>query len=389
MSRLLFVVPPLTGHVNPTVGLAAEAVRRGHAVAWAGHPGVLAPLLPAGAEVLPVLDDAFEAATREARTRWLELRGAAALQYFWDEFLIPLGHAMVPGLSAAVGRYQPDVLVSDQQALAGPVVAAQTGRPWVTSATTPAELANPLAALPKIDAWVRERMASFAADHGVSALGDLRFSDRLTLVLSVPELTADPGAVAPSCVFTGPVLDGRPAGGEFPWGWLDDSRDRVLVSLGTLNGPAGAAFYRTVLAAVSDLGGRLQVVLVAPPGLVDEPVADHVLVRPHVPQLALLPRLNAVVSHGGHNTVSEALAYGLPLVVAPIRDDQPIIAEQVSRAGAGVRVRFGRLRPAELRAALLAVLTEPTYRAAAGRLQTASVAAGGAVTAIDHLEKLL
>ena len=387
MSRLLFVVPPLTGHINPTVGLAAEAVRRGHAVAWAGHPGVLAPLLPAGAEVIPVLDDAFEAATREARTRWLELRGAAALQYLWDEFLIPLGHAMVPDLQTAVRRYQPDVLISDQQALAGPVVAAQTGLPWVTSATTPAELANPLAALPKVDAWVRDAMASFAADHDVPGLGDLRFSDRLTLVFSIPEFGSD--QAPPSCVFTGPVLDGRPAGGEFPWGWLDDSRDRVLVSLGTLNGPAGAAFYRTVLAAVSDLGDRLQVVLVAPPGLVEEPVADHVLIRPHVPQLALLPRLDAVVSHGGHNTVSEALAHGLPLVVAPIRDDQPIIAEQVSRAGAGVRVRFGRLRPAELRAALLAVLTEPTYRAAAGRLQAASVAAGGAVAAVDHLEKLL
>ena len=45
------------------------------------------------------------------------------------------------------------------------------------------------------------------------------------------------------------------------------------------------------------------------------------------------------------------LAHGLPLVVAPIRDDQPAIAAQVEAAGAGVRhVPPGR--PEELRAAL-------------------------------------
>ena len=43
------------------------------------------------------------------------------------------------------------------------------------------------------------------------------------------------------------------------------------------------------------------------------------------------------VTHGGHNTVCEALAHGLPLVVAPIRDDQPTVAAQVVQAGAGVR----------------------------------------------------
>ena len=52
MGRFLFVVPPLAGHVNPTVPVAAELASRGHRVAWCGHASVIAPLLPAGAEVL-------------------------------------------------------------------------------------------------------------------------------------------------------------------------------------------------------------------------------------------------------------------------------------------------------------------------------------------------
>ena len=139
--------------------------------------------------------------------------------------------------------------------------------------------------------------------------------------------------------------------------------------------------------AILALDDDLQAVVVAPPGTIEDP-PPHVLVTDHVPQLALLPHLAAVVSHGGHNTVSETLAHGLPLVVCPIRDDQPIIAGQVVAAGAGERVRFGRARPADLRAALLAVLDVPAYRAAARRVQESFAAAGGAATAADHLEKL-
>jgi hypothetical protein len=49
MSRYLFTLPPLTGHINPTAAVGAELARRGHHVAWAGRPGTLEPLLPPSA----------------------------------------------------------------------------------------------------------------------------------------------------------------------------------------------------------------------------------------------------------------------------------------------------------------------------------------------------
>jgi MGT family glycosyltransferase len=131
----------------------------------------------------------------------------------------------------------------------------------------------------------------------------------------------------------------------------------------------------------------MQVILVAPPNLVDPP-PDHVLVREFVPQLDLLPYLQVVVSHAGHNTVCESLAYGVPLVVAPIRDDQPVIAGQVTNAGAGIRVPFGRVGATALRESITAVLDDPDYRTAARRIQASFATAGGAAAAADHLEKL-
>jgi MGT family glycosyltransferase len=385
MSRFLFVVPPLTGHINPTVAVGGELAARGHEVAWAGHPGTLRVLLPDGAVVFPVIDDALDERLRAERERWLALRGAAVLKFFWEDFVIPLGHAMLPGTSAAVARFAPDVVVADQQALAGAVAALRAGVPWVTSASTPAELLRPLAELPKVESWVRGLLDSFRLACGVTDPVDLRFSGRLVLAFTTPALIGNVRQFPGHYVFTGPALTARPDRGSFPWEWLDPGRKHVLVSLGTLNGAAGERFFRTAVEALADLGGELQAIIVGPPAGGAPP---HLLFADHVPQLALLPHLSAVVSHGGHNTVCEALAHGLPLVVAPIRDDQPIIAQQVADAGAGVRVRFGRVRAGELGDAVRAVLFGAGYAAAAGRIRESFALAGGAVTAADHLEKL-
>jgi UDP:flavonoid glycosyltransferase YjiC (YdhE family) len=404
MSRFLFVVPPLTGHVNPTASVGGELLARGHDVAWVGHPGTLTPLLPDGARVLPAIDDVLEADIRAKRERWLALRGMAVLKFFWEEFLIPLGHAMVPGVTDAVARFGPDVVVADQQALAGPVVAREAGLPWATSASTSAELVNPLRTMPKVDAWVRDLLHDFAG-------GDIRFSERLVLVYSSAALVA--GEFGDEVAFVGPALAHRVERGVFPWEWLVrgagtggphggavgrpgsgggasgvgrggvEAERCVLISLGTLNGPAGERFLSQALEAVADLPVRA--VVVGEP----RPAPPNVLVVPSVPQLALMPHLDAVVTHGGHNTVCEALAHGLPLVVAPIRDDQPTVAAQVVEAGAGVRLTYSRARAADIRSALESVLDEPEYAAAAGRVRASFVAAGGAAAAADRLEKVV
>ena len=388
MSRFLIVVPPLAGHVNPTVAVGRELQRRGHEVAWAGHPELVAPLLPADCRLWPAGGDFSAEDMAGARARWLNLRAFAALAALWDEVLIPLGAAMVDGVEAAVDGHRPDVVVADQQALAGAVVARRRGLPWATSASTFAELTRPYASMPKVEAWVAERLEAFQHSFGAGG-GDLRFSEHLALSYTVPEL-AGPVQVPCSPAFVGPALGERPPAPFFPWKWLDPARQLVVVSLGTHNQEAGARFYRVLAeAAGSVLHGRpvLQMVLVAPPEMVG-PVPEHILVRPSVPQLALLARCSAVVTHGGVNTVNECLVEGVPMVLAPIRDDQPIVAGRVAAVGAGIQVRFGRVQPAEMAVALRSVLKDPAYRAAARRIGASFALAGGALTAADLLEKL-
>ncbi|CAM2738232.1 glycosyltransferase [Skermania piniformis] len=381
--KFLFVVPPLVGHVNPTISVAAALRARGHRVAWVGHPDPVRPLLPADALLFALPPDTDPARSRAVAAAARTARGAAALKLLWEDFLVPLAHQMRPGVDAAVREFAPDVLVVDQQALAGGMVAREREIRWATFATTSADIIDPLATLPQVKRW----RGNLLSGLGFPASGEL--SPHLVVVFSTPALIGPVDRYPGHFSFVGPSFgwsgrsdsavpgSGRVETSSFPFAEL--RRPCVLVSMGTVNTAACDRFYAVVTAAIR----RVQVVLVG-----DVAAPKNFIVRPHVPQLALLPRVDAVVCHGGHNTTCEALAHGIPLVLAPIKDDQPFIADQVIAAGAGIRVKFGRVQPDGLATAVDRVLTEPAFRAAAHRVRSSFADAGGAAAAASALEAL-
>ncbi|MCB0988416.1 MAG: glycosyltransferase [Microthrixaceae bacterium] len=388
MARFLFVVPPFTGHVNPTVPVAKVLAQRGHEVAWCGLPGTVDHLLPPGAVFLPATSQEVADHVAAAGERRPDLRGAAAFKFLQEEVLLPLAGAMVDGVDAAVDRFGPDVLVVDQQALAGAVVARRRGLVWATSATTSGELVDPLDGLPLVAAAMHKLRVDLQVAHGIpvdqAEAGDLRLSPHLVVAYTTEALTGPVDLDVP-VAFVGPSTLGRPETDDFDWDLLAPDRPTVLVSLGTLNAEVGARFFGAAAEALRDQ--PWQAVFVAPPELVPDP-PPNVIVRARIPQLAVLGKVDAVVSHAGHNTVCETLAVGVPLVVAPIRDDQPVVADQVVKAGAGVRVKFTRVRAEALREAIHQTLTDPDLRAAAKRIGDSFTTAGGAPAAAEALETL-
>lgn len=379
MSRYLFLALPLPGHVHPMGAVADALTRRGHEVAWAGSESFLRPLLGTGATIHPIPLRAH---------RGQADRGMTAAKSRWDGYIVPHARTTLPRVAAATEQYRPDVLVVDQHAVAGALVAHRYGIRWASVAPTTMELTRPYRALPKVEAWIHDRLAGLWTYAGLPGTPphDLRFSPHLLVAFTGTALTG-PLDWPPDAKLVGPALMPRPDDTGFPWEWLDPLRRKVLVTVGTLSMDLASSFYARMVQALRPLADRVQAIVVAPDGTLDE-VSGQVLVRRRVPLLELLPHLDAVVSHGGLNTVCETLAHGVPLVVAPIKGDQPINASQVAAAGAGVRVSFDRVRPDALRAALLAVLDDPSYRAAAVRVRDSFAAAGGARAAAEHLELL-
>jgi zeaxanthin glucosyltransferase len=381
VSKFLFITLPLTGHVYPASAMAQMLTRGGHEVAWVGSEARLRPLIGADATVY---------GTRLRPYRGLADTGLTSVKSLWDDFVVPYTRFTLPVVDKAVADFCPDVLVVDQHALAGALVAEREGLRWATMCSSSMELARPFAKLPKIEAWIRGHLSTVWAEAGLlGEAPDLRFSPYLVVALTSRALTGEL-SFPDHYALVGPALSARPASADFPWDWLDPGRQHVLVTVGTMaenNATDSSNFYGRAAAALEPLGDRVQAVVIAPPDAIPAP-PEHVLVAPRVPLLELMARLDAVVCHGGLNTVCESLSRGVPLVIAPLTRDQPINAEQVVAAGAGLRVSFSRVTPGQLRAALTTVLDEPAYRAAAGRVRDSFAAAGGARAAAQRLAQL-
>ena len=369
--RVLIVVPPLTGHITPLRAVAAALA--GHEVAWCGPEPATSALT--GADACP----AGQSEPFDVRHRPADLRGFAALRFLWQRYLIPLADAMVPGVRTACREFRPDLILADQQALAGPLVARELGVPWATSASTPAELSDPLRGLPKVAEWIRGLEHDLCVRHGVTP-GDLRFSPDLVLAYTTPELTGPPSTTAVR--YVGSVAS--PSTMDSDWPDLD-GRPLVLATLGTANAQSGNRFLAECVEALASTP-EVQGLVVDPTGTLR---SDKVLTAQRIPQVSLLRRTSVVICHAGHNTVCESLAAGVPLVVAPIRDDQHAVAQSVVAAGAGVRLRFDRARAEHIIHAVSTILTTPGYVVAARHLGRSLTSAGGARAAARHLEALV
>src|SRR5260370_25058177 len=223
-----------------------------------------------------------------------------------------------------------------------------------------------------IDAWIEEQFAVQQRDYVVPVQARPDFSSHGVIVFSSEALLGGKYAYYQAPYhFVGPALMHRPMAVEFPWQELHSGASRMLISLGTVSRDRGLRFYEVMMEALDDLiladsRRPLQVVIAAPEELRDLAPANFII-RPRVPQIALLGHMDAVLCHAGHKTVCAALSFGLPLVVAPIRDDQPIVARQVIDAGAGLFLRHGKVTVATARPAVAEVPHTPRSGAAAPR----------------------
>src|ERR1035438_4116886 len=95
------------------------------------------------------------------------------------------------------------------------------------------------------------------------------------------------------------------------------------------------------------------------------PAPGNFIVRSFVPQIEILRRSAAFVTHGGMNSVQEALYYGVPLVMAPQAADQFWISARAAQLGAAVVLDPSRMKAGDIRASVAKVLSGERYTSAA------------------------
>ena len=359
--RILMTANRGPGHVEPLVPFARAFGRAGHRVLFAA-PGRARPEVERAGLAFHALPDRDEDEADAAVASLSELPAEERSGRFVQEIFAGVNvRASLPGLLELVPRFRPDVVLRETTEIAGLLAAERHGVPHgrVAIMAGATETWGVPVATPAIDR--HRRALGLPADPTGRAVHD---SPYLTIL---PEAMEDPGDLGPAHALR--FREPAPAAMSLPAWWRDDRRPLVYVTFGSVT-PRLPSFGELFAATAAELGAIPARVLLTI-GLEVDPaelgsVPANVHVERWVAQGAVMPHAAAVVSHGGAGSTRLALAAGLPSVVMPSFADQPRNAERLAALGAGIALPDG---PAGLATAVRRVLAEPSFAAAARRVQ--------------------
>ena len=87
-------------------------------------------------------------------------------------------------------------------------------------------------------------------------------------------------------------------------------------------------------------------------------ISSDIHLYPSVPQLEVLKMADVFVTHGGMNSVSEALFIGTPMVVIPFVSDQPVNAKCVEKLGVGKTLEYTNTNADTIKHAVFDLLSD-------------------------------
>jgi UDP:flavonoid glycosyltransferase YjiC (YdhE family) len=335
------------------------------------------------------------------------------------EFIAPTWQALIDGakyvnprLEEIIGELEPDAVVEDN-VVSFPAVMA-SGRPWVRIVScNPIELRDPLippfssgypvddrSDWPAFLAEYRRAHAdmwadfdAFCRDHGAGGLADgelgpdfMHESPWLNLYSYPAE--ADYERANP----LGPTwhrLDSTVRAPESDWqppGHLADRPGALIyLSLGSLGSADVGLMQRLV-----DLLGRTDHRVIVSKG----PLADQITLHENMtgegflPQPAILPLVDLVITHGGNNTVTEAFHHGKPMIVLPLFWDQVDNAQRVDETGFGRRFPAYDFEDGEFLGAIDSLLEDRALHDRMAAMSARIKGSSGTVRAADLIEQV-
>jgi len=409
MSKFLFAVQPAMGHLNPMLSIAHELHSAGHEVTFACTvPGLI------------------EKAVTRNGFRLVGIGNLSPSVISMGEFILSIPSGFLETVNAtrlcyhrlkyiarATGEVQddirPDVVVSDFTFPAACLAAEARNIPFVViyhaglcydgPGIPPFGSGLPIGGewgwRGKVYGFISRRLEYSLHRITVRArrrLGLLPNSGRsyrdlspwLTLMTTAEAIEAPRQSLPSTAFFIGPCMTDRknsPEENDFPFHRLSTDRPRIYISLGTFF-HRRTGLFRMIINA---LGGDEYQLLVnagsAFERLSEIEVPSSVLIFRNMPQLELLPRVDAVISHGGNNTVNETLAAGKPLLVMPIGGEQGDNAARVVYLGAGLRADRKRSSAQEIALKMKRLIEEPAFKRRAEELAEALGQTEGPATA--------
>ncbi|WSB11128.1 macrolide-inactivating glycosyltransferase [Streptomyces cyaneofuscatus] len=377
------------GHVNPSLEVIRELVRRGHRVSYAIPASFADKVAATGAEpviytsTLPTDDDP-------------EAWGTELIDNI-EPFLADAIQAL-PQLIAAFDGDEPDLVLHDITSYPARVLAHRWGVPAVSLWPNlvpwegyEKEVGEPMTAELKQTERGQAYYARFESWLAGNGLGHVPSDDfvarpRRGLVLIPEALQPNADRVDRAMyTFVGACQGDRADQGE--WERPAGAGKVLLVSLGS-SFTKQPAFYRECVAAFGDLPDWHVVLQIGAHVEAAElgDVPANVEVHAWVPQLAVLKQADAFITHAGAGGSQEGLATGTPMVAVPQAVDQFGNADMLQALGVARHIPMEEADAATLREAVLVLTGDPEVAERSARLREQMAKEGGTPRAADLIE---
>ena len=159
----------------------------------------------------------------------------------------------------------------------------------------------------------------------------------------------------------------------------------LYLSLGSL-GSADVELMRGLIGSLAD--SRYRVIASKGPQHAELELPANMVGEEFLPQTSILPKVDAVITHGGNNTVTECFHFGKPMVLLPLFWDQYDNAQRVHETGFGVRLDTYRHRPEELLAAIERLIGDRGLGERLAAISSRLAERRGTEVAADRLERV-
>lgn len=357
---------PARGHTVPSLPVVAELCRRGMCVYYYSTPAFRMLVEGSGAQFCSYPPCCDSLTTPHDLDDHL-VRGLTVTAELLPQLL-----EQVP---------QADLVLFDASALWGSLFARQRGVPAVASNTT---FALNRSLLQLLGASAQQPPRGWNDCAAALALLNQRYAagirDHLDLMVPAADLTVvytsrlfQPGGryFAANHLFVGPLLQQRVRDGAALRAAAAQHDDKPLayVSLGTIFNQ-DHALLRRIAGVLATGGWRVLVSLGSASAQPGDDWPAGVEVQGFVDQIGVLTQASLFVTHGGMNSVSEALALAVPMLVIPQGVDQHLVARQAASLGAARVLEREQTSSEQLQAAIDAIRHDHArHVAAAVRIQ--------------------
>lgn len=390
MSKALFVNGNLYGHINPTLPVVKELVQRGEEVYYFSTKEFQKPLEATGAIFMDY---------GEAFHQFLNQFQAHGNHPFYTlmEYMLAFDRTVIPIILEKVPQISPDYILHDAMFGGGSILARKLNLPGITSCSSfilekpplPERMLEP-GFHPQLD-YLYQELKAAETEWGTVPLqiSDI-FFQREELVLAYTSRLFHPlGENYDSTYrFVGPSIMDREENLDFALN-TTKNKNLIYISLGTIHNNC-MDFYQKCFEAFS---GENDQVIMSVGNKTDlsalQPVPDNFIVRNYIPQLEVLKKADVFLSHGGLNSVSEALYYGVPVIAIPMSNDQPAVAKRLKELGAGIELKMEDITPSLLKQTVRDILSNQEYQIHCKEIRTSFETAGGYQAAADEIIKFV